>query len=214
MAGILLLLSRDTATAGLDGKGKCGRDQERRSSRTQPPHLHLPPKRLHLLGDSRPGGREPARVAQIVAETTPELPEDDGRAEIASLLEYAERKCVDLIEHPGFALTATGRVAEDPSTGEPLLNKQVVDNALRTLIVIADRRSKTFGLDKAMKRETPIEEAERQMRAVMAQIAAQKAADDAGRELTATERLELETLRRQAAAVPGEVIRELPPGGA
>ena len=55
-----------------------------------------------------------ARVAQIVAETTPELPEDDGRAEIASLLEYAERKCVDLIEHPGLHLTPTGRVAEGP----------------------------------------------------------------------------------------------------
>lgn len=153
-----------------------------------------------------------ARVAQIVAETTPELPEDDGRAELASLLEYAERKCVDLIEHPGYALTATGRVAEDPATGEPLANKQVVDNALRTLMVIADRKSRTFGWDKQLKRETPIEEAQRQMAAVMAQIAARKAAEDAQRELGPAERRELEMLRRQLAAIPGEVVRELPPG--
>lgn len=161
------------------------------------------------------------RVAQIVAETISELPEDDGRAELASLLEYAERKCVDLIEHPGFALTATGRVAEDPATGEPLANKQVVDNALRTLMVIADRKSRTFGWDKQAKRETPLDEARRQMGEVMAQIAARKAAEDVHRELSSAERRqfdamqrELEVLRRQAAAIPGEIVRELPPGGA
>jgi len=154
------------------------------------------------------------RVAQIIAETTPELPEDDGRAELASLLEYAERKCVDLIEHPGYALTATGRVAEDPATGEPLANKQVVDNALRTLMVIADRKSKTFGWDKQLKRETALEEAQRQMQAAMAQIAARKAAEDVQRELSTSERRELETLRQRfGQVVPGEVLAELPPGG-
>ena len=135
-----------------------------------------------------------ARVAQIVAETTPELPEDDGRAELSSLLEYAERKCVDLIEHPGYALTATGRVAEHPETGEPLQNKQVVDNALRTLMVIADRKAKTFGWDKQMKRETSTDLALQQMWAAIA-----------------GERQRLEDLARQAGVIPGQVVRELPP---
>ena len=145
-----------------------------------------------------------ARVAQIVAEITPELPEDDCRAEIASLLEYAERKCVDLIEHPGYALTATGRVAEDPATGEPLQNKQVVDNALRTLMVIADRRSKTFALDKPQKTIVRVDVARQQADEALAAVAAKIAAD----------RRELEAARRQLAAIPGQVLRELPPGGA
>ena len=151
-------------------------------------------------------------MAQIVAETMPELPEDDGRAELASLLEYAERKCVDLIEHPGYALTAQGRVAEDPD-GNPLTNKQVVDNAIRTLMLIAERKARTFGWDKQQKRETPLDEARRQMGEVMAQIAARKAAEDAQRELSAADRRELEMLRQQVGhVIPGEVLAELPPG--
>jgi transcriptional regulator with XRE-family HTH domain len=132
-----------------------------------------------------------ARVAQIVAETTPELPEDDGRAELASLLEYAERKCVDLIEHPGYVCGPNGRVVESPD-GEPLPNKQIVDNALRTLIVIAERKARTFGWDKQVKRETPADIATQQMWAAIA-----------------AERQRLEQLARQGAVVPGEVVREL-----
>ena len=50
------------------------------------------------------------------------------------------------------------------------------------------------------------------MAAVMAQIAARKAAEDAQRELDGAERRELEMLRRQSGhVIPGEVLRELPP---
>ena len=80
-------------------------------------------------------------------------------------------------------------------------------------MVIADRKSKTFGWDKQQKRETALEEAQRQMQAAMAQITARKAAEDAQRELGAAERRELEVLRQRfGQVVPGEVLAELPPG--
>jgi hypothetical protein len=140
------------------------------------------------------------RVAQIVAETMPELTEDDGRAEIASLLEYAERKCVDLIEHPGYVCGPNGRVVEDPD-GEPLPNKQVVDNALRTLMVIAERKARTFGWDKQAKKEKTRELAEAEM---WAHIAAQRAK----MELDSADRKELEALRQRfGGVIPGEVLR-------
>jgi transcriptional regulator with XRE-family HTH domain len=146
-----------------------------------------------------------ARVAQIVAETTPELPEDDSRAEIASLLEYAERKCVDLIEHPGYILTATGRIAEDPETGEPLANKSVVVDALKTVILVAEKRSRLYGTDKQVQKQLDRPTAEAAMWAALA-VEKQKI------DLTSAERRELEALRRRAAVIPGEVMAELPPG--
>ena len=159
-------------------------------------------------------GLSRVRVSQIIAEAHSELPEEETRAEIASLLEFAERKAVELINEPGYVCGPNGRVVESPD-GEPLPNKTIVDNALKTLILVADRKSRLYGTDKQQKRETPLEEAQRQMQAVMAQIAARKAAEDAQRELSGAERRELEEYRRQrAAVVPGEVLAELPPGGA
>lgn len=151
------------------------------------------------------------RVAQIVAETNAELGEDDGRAEIASILEYAERKCVELINSPGFVAGPNGRVVTD-GDGTPLENKGIVGDALKTLMVIEDRKAKLFGWDKQRQRETPVDEARRQMEGLLELARQQKALEDAARELSATERRELEMFRQQAAPVPGEVLKELPPG--
>jgi hypothetical protein len=149
------------------------------------------------------------RVAQIVAEANEELGEDDGRAEIASLLEYAERKCVDLIEHPGFVCGPSGQVVRDPD-GEPMENRTVASDALKTLMTIEDRKAKLFALDKPQKRPALTQEdALTQMRAA---LAFEQAKVEAGR-LSTAERAELEELRQRAGqVVPGEVVRELEPG--
>lgn len=144
------------------------------------------------------------RVAQIIAEVNEELGEDDGRAEIATLLEYAERKCVDLIEHPGYVCGPTGRVSEDPD-GNPMENRGVVADALKTLMTIEDRKAKLFALDKPQKRPQ-MDPAEAWAQA-QAAIATARAEIDAGR-LAAAERKELEALReRLAGVIPGQVVR-------
>jgi hypothetical protein len=150
-----------------------------------------------------------ARVAQIVAETTPELPEDDSRAEIASLLEYAERKCVDLIEHPGYVCGPNGRIVEDLD-GKPLPNKTIVDNALKTLVLVADRKSRLYGSDKQQMKLMNKLDAEQAMWAAIADERQRKLEAD---RLSAEDRRELEMYRRQFGnAIPGEVVRELPSG--
>lgn len=146
------------------------------------------------------------RVAQIVAQANEELGEDDGRAEIGSLLEYAERKCVDLIEHPGYVCGPSGHVVNNPD-GEPMENRGVVADALKTLMTIEDRKAKLFALDKPAKRP--------QMTPVEAWAAAQL--DIAGKraelELTSADRQELEAFRQRASQViPGELVKEIAPG--
>lgn len=139
------------------------------------------------------------RVSQIVHEANGELPEDETRAEIASLLEFAERKVVELINDPGYMLGPNGRLATDED-GNPVLNKQLVNESLRTLVGIADRRSKLYAADKPQKRTIALELAQQQAEASMAAITAQREA----------ERRELEALRKQAGqppVIPGQVER-------
>jgi hypothetical protein len=146
------------------------------------------------------------RVAQIVAEANEELGEDDGRAEIASLLEYAERKCVDLIEHPGYVCGPNGHVVDDPD-GNPMENRGVVADALKTLMTIEDRKAKLFALDKPQKKPVPDPaEAQLQMQAAIAALRAQKAIEDAQRE---AEVRRLEDLARKAGTIPQVVRGEL-----
>ena len=85
-------------------------------------------------------GLSRVRVAQIVAETNAELGEDDGRAEIASLLEFAERKCVELINDPGGVPGPNGRLVTDDND-EPVPNKGIMVDALKTLMVVEDRKA-------------------------------------------------------------------------
>ena len=145
-----------------------------------------------------------ARVAQIVAETNAELGEDDGRAEIASILEFAERKCVELINQPGFVPGPNGRLVTGED-GAPIENKGIVGDALKTLMVIEDRKAKLFGWDKQRQRQMDQATAWEQAQVL---IGAERARID----MAAAERRELEAYRQQReAAVPGEVIRELPP---
>ena len=155
------------------------------------------------------------RVSQIVHEVNAELPEDETRAEIATLLEFAERKAIELINEPGYTLTAAGHVAEDPD-GNPLTNKTIVDNALKTLILVADRKSRLYGADKQVvkKMDTPTAQ-----EAMWAALAVERQRMEA-RALAAAERDQFETAQRELEAyrrkfgnvISGEVLAELPPG--
>ena len=156
-----------------------------------------------------------ARVSQIVHEVNAELPEDETRAEIATLLEFAERKAIELINEPGYVCGPNGKVVEDPD-GVPLPNKTIVDNALKTLILVADRKSRLYGADKQVvkKMDTPTAQ-----EAMWAALAVERQRMEA-RALAAAERDQFETAQRELEAyrrkfgnvISGEVLAELPPG--
>ena len=151
-------------------------------------------------------GLSRVRVSQIVAEVNSELPEDETRAEIASLLEYVERKAVELINEPGYVCGPTGRVVEGPD-GEPLLNKSIVVDALKTVILVAEKRSRLYGADKQVQKQMDRPTAEQAMWAALA-VERQKM------ELSGADRKELEAYRRQSGhVISGEVLAELPPAG-
>lgn len=154
-----------------------------------------------MEGISRP------RVSQIIAEQNAEPGEDEGRAEIASILEFAEQKAVGLVNAPGWKMRPDGRPAEGPD-GDVAPDNGIVVEALKTLIIVADRKSRLYGWDKQQKRLSD-DAAMQAYRASIEAITAHKAAVDE------QHRLELEEARRSGQPViPGEVIaRELPAAG-
>lgn len=145
------------------------------------------------------------RVAQIVAEHNAELPEDEGRAEIGSILEFAERKAVELINDPGPMMAPNGRPATDED-GAPILNRGIVVEGLKTLVLISDKKSRLYGWDKQVQKQMDRPAAEAAMWAALADARAQKEVSDADRK-------ELEAYRQRfGQVIPGEVVAELPPG--
>jgi hypothetical protein len=151
------------------------------------------------------------RVSQIIAAAHAELPEDETRAEIASLLEFAERKTVELINDPGYVMGPNGRVATDED-GEPVPNKPLVNESLRTLVLVAEKRARLFGADKQVlkKMDTPTAQ-----EAMWAAIAAERQRKMEADRLGEAERRELEAYRRKfGQVISGEVLAELPPGAA
>lgn len=145
-------------------------------------------------------GLSRVRVGQIVKEANAELPEDDTRAEIATLFEFAERKIVELINDPGYMLGPNGRLATDDD-GNPVVNKQLINEGVKTLVVIGEKKSKLFGTDKGNTRTLMLTTEADQQR--IADIQRRQA--------------EFEELARRAGqqAIPGEVLaRELPAAGA
>ena len=153
-------------------------------------------------------GLSRVRVSQIVAEVNSELPEDETRAEIASLLEFAERKAVELINNPGYVCGPNGRIVEDPD-GEPLPNKTIVDNALKTRVLVADRKSRLYGTDKQAARMLNKLDAEQEALAAMAELRARKEiADGAERQRVEAMQRELEAYRQKFGnVIPGQVVQ-------
>jgi hypothetical protein len=150
-----------------------------------------------------------ARVSQIIAAAVPELPEDETRAEIASLLEFAERKAIELINNPGYVTGPNGKVATDQD-GEPVVNNSLVDNVLKTLVLVADRKARLYGADRPVKRTLTIEAAQQQAGEAMAAVTAKREAERLEQE---AQKRELEAYRQKfGQVIPGQVVAELEPG--
>jgi hypothetical protein len=150
------------------------------------------------------------RVAQVYAEHNSELAEDDGRAEIAGILEFAERKAVELINDPGYRLAPSGGLAKD-GDGKPLPDKAIINEALKTLILVADRKSRLYGWDKQLLKQKMSEEEARQ-RAAESLTALALAVAEKNTAIEERHRREMLELRyaAQPQVVQGEVMRPDP----
>jgi hypothetical protein len=154
--------------------------------------------------------RKPVVIGRIIARRHPDLKAEADRAMLRGRLEWAMSEMRGVIVAPGFKLGPNGSLAHDDND-EPIPDLMTKVEATKVFLAILDRTAKTDGSDRQpdKKPETPPDLALQQM---WAAIAAEKAKLDAGRQLDAAERRELEEYRRrQAQAVPGEVVREIEP---
>ena len=96
-------------------------------------------------------------------------------------------------------LGPNGRLATDDD-GNPVANKQLINESVKTLVVIAEKRSKLFGTDKGNTKTLLL----------TTEADQQRIADIQRRQAY------LEDLARRAGqpVVQGEVVRELPAAGA
>jgi hypothetical protein len=147
------------------------------------------------------------RVAQIVAETMPELGEDEGRAELSGILEFVERKAVGLINDPGPLMGPAGTPARD-TDGNQVPNNGIVVEGLKILTLVSEKKARLFAWDKQPKKD-PREHFEQSHAAMLEALAAERLRMDE-RRLAAAERAELEAYRSRSALPPvvqGEVLR-------
>jgi len=122
-------------------------------------------------------------MQQYVAEERMSL-EEYRRAELLRLDDLTAH-AVRVLHRVHYHVSASGRVAEDPTTGEPLIDAGPTLGAIDRLTRISDRRAKLLGLDAPQKIELQT------IDAIDAQI----------RELTG----QLEALQSEEAAEPGIV---------
>jgi hypothetical protein len=64
---------------------------------------------------------------------------------------------IGILERPHPVVTASGRIATDPVTGETLQDPAVELQCVRVLVQIAERRAKLLGLDAPVKQELTLE---------------------------------------------------------
>ena len=145
-------------------------------------------------------GRSPQRIGQILATRHPEHEDETSRSLHRGRLEVLITEIQQVIEEPGYKMAPNGRMAEDDE-GNPLVDISARTEAFKVLLVALDSARKLDGLDKPIRKIFTVAHsaAEAQMLAAI--------------EARRREMLELaEKARHAPAAVPGEVIRELPPG--
>ena len=150
----------------------------------------------------------PQRIGQVVASQNPETDEDYDRSLYRGYLWRLFEEVRELYRSPGFKMSPTGRPAEDPD-GDPAEDTNVKLQAAELELKILESLRKMDARDRPAKKEVTY----------AVDIATQQASADIARrraeiELAAAERRELEELRSQQQAIPGEVVRELPAAGA
>jgi Mor family transcriptional regulator len=143
----------------------------------------------------------PEDISGIVARKHPEQQDEGvGRAVLRSRIELLMIAIQEVIENPGYKLAPNGRLAEDED-GNPLVDIGARIEAMKLQLNAYERAARLEGADKqvakAMDRPT---------------------AEAAMWEAIHAERRRLEDLVKAAAGdprvVPGEIVRELPPGSA
>jgi hypothetical protein len=75
------------------------------------------------------------------------------REEEIQELDHLAATAIEVMRTPHYEISASGRVAEDPTTGLPLLDDKPKLAAIDRLLKIQDRRAKLLGLDSAQRVE-------------------------------------------------------------
>ena len=151
-------------------------------------------------------GISPRRVLQIVAARNPEIEEDIDRAVHRGRLEVLYEQVQDIITSPGFKLAPNGRFAQDED-GNAVLDVGAKIEAAKVQLSVLESMRRLNATDKPQRSTVTHEVADQQRVAAMAAVTAKRQAELREQE---EQRREIETLRRQAGVIPGEIIRELP----
>lgn len=140
-------------------------------------------------------------ISKILAARHPEQEDEKtGRAVMRSRLELLTIAIQDVIENPGYKLTPNGHVACDDD-GNKLVDTSAKIEALKVQLAAFKNLEVLNGDAKPQRSLITHDMASQQASEALAAIRAKVEADNR----------EMEALRRQAAVVPGEIVRELPP---
>jgi len=141
-------------------------------------------------------------VTRILVARHPEQEDEKtGRAVMRSRLELLAIAAQQVVENPGYKLSASGRLAVDQD-GNPLVDVAAKVEAMKLQLNVYKNLAVLNGDEKPQRSHVTHDIAKQEADAHLAAIRAKIEADNR----------EMERLRR-AAVVPGEVVRELPPGG-
>lgn len=143
-------------------------------------------------------------VSRILVARHPEQEDEKtGRAVMRSRLELLTIAVQEIVESPGWKLAPNGRLAEDQD-GNPLVDVTARIEALKLQLNVYKNLAVLNGDEKPQRSVVRHDVAQQEADAHLAAIRAKIEADNR----------EMEALRRRAAVVPGEVLQELPRGGA
>ena len=157
-------------------------------------------KTLTALGEQYGISRQV--VGRIVAERHPEEDEDLDRSVYRGYLWRLFDEVKNLYDSPGYKMSPNGNPANDPN-GNPAEDTNVKLQAAELELKVLESLRKLDARDRPQRSLLTVDVARQQADAALAAVAAKIDAD----------RREMERLRR-AAVIPGEVLAELPPGGA
>ena len=147
-------------------------------------------------------GLTPDDISQILAAKHPEQEDEKvGRAVMRSRLELLTIAIQEVIENPGWKMAPNGRLACDED-GNPLPDISAKIEAIKVQLNAYKNLEVLNGDARPQRSHVTHELAQKEASEALAAVAAKVEAD----------RREIETLRRNAGVVPGEVLKELPPG--
>ena len=139
-------------------------------------------------------------VGKVVASFHPEEEEDGERALYRGYLWRLFDEVKDLYDSPGYKLSPSGGPAKGPD-GEPAVDTNTQLQAAELELKILESLRKLDARDRPQKSLVTHELARQQADEALAAV----------RERVTADQRELEGYRRQVTAVPGEIVRELPP---